>query len=241
MAYTQDDNAPGLIRTNTQYDDFVGHTNKSVATDPGIDVLTANEEPTPEEMEHYHEMYADFMAALYDNNSRAVEQMIGSSEQFYEGVSEAAITLLRPVYQKHEQRMGEVPQAALFGEGGMIHTAVEEVFQFAQALGIDGSQDQDQYTAAHIDMMRKVGEYIENKSDDGAVEEAQDLLVDVEMSHGQGKNPELSGEDISDLEAIAAQQMPGMENTEADAHVAQQAPISEQEMQGAAQAEGGLV
>lgn len=215
----------GLIRTNDQYDDFVGYSNKDVATDPGIDVLTANEEPTEDEMAHYHEMYADFMEALYDNNSRSVEQLIGSSEQFYEGVSEAAMLLLRPVYQKHEQQVGEVPQASLFGEGGMIHTAVEEVFKFAQASGIEGSQDQDQYTAAHVDMMRKVGEFIENKSDDGAVEEAQDLLVDVEMADpNYSGSPQMQPDDTETLNQIGQQQEQVAPESDAGNIAAEQLP-----------------
>lgn len=233
----------GLIRKNEQYDDFVGGAGmeQQEAANAGISVLTANEEPTSEEMYHYHEMYADFMEALYDNNSRNVEQMIGSSEQLYEGVSEAAITLLRPVYQAHEQKEGEVPQAALFGEGGMIHTAVEEVFQFAQAAGIDGSQSQDQYTAAHVDMMRKVGEFIEKKSDDSAVEEAQDLMVDVEMADpNYSGSPEMSTEDTAELKNIATQNEQIAQESDAGNIAAEQAPVSPEEAEGMAQA-GGLV
>lgn len=195
----------GLIRKNTQYDDLVAldpHQNE----DPGMQVLTANEEPDEEEKFHYDAMYADFMDELYDNQTRNAENMLGNSRELFDGVADVAFTILKAVYQRHDQREGPVPQSVVFGEGGIVHTAVDEVFRYAQALGMPGSDDQDQYVAAQINIMKKVGEYVNNKSDDGAVEEAQDLLVDVEMAGGPyDRDPEVSGEDRRELEAVALQ------------------------------------
>lgn len=185
------------LTQNANYDELVSR-------DPGYGPVAANEEPDEAEMAHYNMMYADFVEVLYGSQVKNAEQMLQTSNDLYLGVSKVAFTILQAVYQRHDQRDGPVPQAALFGQGGMISTAVDEVFSMAMALKLPDSKDQDQYTAAQMDVMRLVGEFLEKSQDDGAVGQAQDLLIDVETADGSVRDTlPINSEEQGDLAAIA--------------------------------------
>lgn len=191
---------------NSEYDELVQY-------DPAYAPVSGNEEPDEMEQAHYDALYADFMEELYDNQSDNAVQMLKANGEIYNGVSKTAFMLLKSVYQKHESRNGPTPQAALFGEGGMIHTAVDEMFKFAQAYQIAGSDNQDQYNAAQMDMMRQVGEFLEKDRDDGAVGEAQDLMIEMDELGGGQPNGPVSRRDRESLEAIEFQdEMEAQEN-----------------------------
>jgi hypothetical protein len=122
-------------------------------------------------------------------------------------VSQASFTLLKGVYDDYKEREGEVPQAVLFGQGGMIATAVDEVFKMASAHKVRGSEDVNQYTAAQMDMMRRVGELLEKEQSDSSVDEAQELMMDVEMAYNPGvEAAPLGVKDQADLDAIEYQE-----------------------------------
>jgi hypothetical protein len=222
----------GLVRKNTEYDEYVDVQ----APAPELAPLTASETPDEEEQAHYDTMYADFIDLLYEDSVKQVTEMLSTGGDMYDRASQAAFMLLNKVYREHDMRDGPTPQAALFGEGGMIHTAVDEIFQFAQARHIPGADEQDQYTAAQINMMRLVGEELEKEQDDDAVEEAQSLMVDVEM---QDPNYAL------DPQPLGAEDKMALEDIEAQGAAAQAPPVPQE--QGAAPAPqpqaptGGLI
>jgi hypothetical protein len=175
-----------------------------VALDPGFGPVAANEEPDKAETAHFEMMYADFVEALYGSQSKNAEEMLKTSQNLYTGVAKVAFNILNAVHQRHEQRDGPVPQAALFGEGAMINTAVDEVFSMAMSLKIPEAQDQDQYTAAQMDMMRLVGEFLEKSQSDESINEAQELMLDMETADGLDKPVDpLNAEEQGDLKVIA--------------------------------------
>lgn len=210
----------GLQRKNTEYDEYVGQEKAT----PGMQVLMANEEPSAEEQAHWDDLYADFTDELLDNQQRAADKMLQNAPEPYVGISDVAFTLLKGVYTKHVNREGDVPQSVLFGEGGMIHTAVDVVAQYAITKGIEGADSQDQYTAAQVNMMKKVGELVQSESDDSAVEEAQDLLVDVEMADGDTQPPTPDQQDRDSLNEIEIQNQPAAPQEEPPPQQAPQAP-----------------
>jgi hypothetical protein len=184
------------LTQNADYDELV-------ELDPAFGPVAGNEEPNEEEQAHYDMLYADFMDELFGAQSKNAETMLRTGPELFKSVATVAFNILHAVHQRHEQRDGPVPQAALFGEGGMISTAVDEVFQMAIALQLPDSQDQDQYTAAQMDVMRQVGDYLEKSQDDGAVNESQDLLLDMETADGTVDNtPPLDAREQADLAAI---------------------------------------
>lgn len=193
-----------------KYDDLI-------KVDPKDDPFEATEPATEEEQAHYDELYADFMDKLYAGARDRVVRQLKNHPQLFQSVSTAAFTVLKATYMDYTRANGEVPQAALFGEGGMISTAVDEVFKLAKIHNLEGSADMNQYTAAQMNMMKLVGEEIENRQEDGAVEETQDLLIDAELAY----NPDaaagpVSPRDRRDLNAIEfqeeARQPAGAEN-----------------------------
>jgi hypothetical protein len=199
-----------LSSGNTQYDSLVPDA-------PGIEPVAGSEEPDQAEQGHYDILYADFMAELYDNNSERVLKILENKqgETFFQGVSDAAFHILKAVHTKHVQKEGPVPPASLFGEGGMLHTAVDEVFAFAQAYGLQGSNAENQYTAAQMDIMRQAGEYLEKSSDDSAISEAQDLMLDIDEAGGGGDHPGVAPSDRRDLAAIEYQDEVAQEELQA--------------------------
>lgn len=194
----------GLVDESAQ---FMGKYDDLVELNPQDDPWQASEEATPEEQAHYDELYAEFMDKLYGPQRDNAVRIVKTAPELFLGVSQASFTLLKGVYEEHRRKEGEVPQAALFGEGGMIATAVDEVFKLANTHKLKGSQDRNQYTAAQMDMMRRVGDLLEKEQSDDSVDEAQDLLLDVEEAYNPGAvSGPVGVNDQRDLEAIQYQE-----------------------------------
>lgn len=187
------------LSANPKYD-------KLMNLDPGEDPLAGSEEATPEEQAYYDDLFADFVDELYTNQTKNAVKMMQTSPELYQGVSKAAFVLLSGVYTKFKDKERDAAQAALFGEGGMISTAVDELFKLAQMHRLPGSDDTNQYTAAQMDMMRRVGDYLEKNQDDAAVGEAQDLIIDIELANNpDAQVANTSRADILDLDAVQFQ------------------------------------
>jgi hypothetical protein len=193
----------GLIDSTAQ---MTGKYDDLVELRPEEDPWQGSEEASPEEQAHYDDMYADFIDLLYGPQRQNAMKMMETQQNLFQGVSQAAFTLLKGVYDEHTRKEGEVPQAALFGEGGMIATAVDELFKLANAHKLKGSEDVNQYTAAQMDMMRRVGDYLEKEQSDSSTDEAQELMLDVEEAYNPGAEaPPVGLEDQADLDAIQYQ------------------------------------
>lgn len=163
---------------------------KMVTMRPEFGPLNADEEPSPEESEAFQRINNRLLEFIHGPKSDAVVRMMQNSPELYKGVGQAAYQILLSAKQQEEKGGKELPPAALWGEGAGIHTAVDELFQLAQAAGIPGSQEQDQYSAAMFEVYRLAGEHIEQGNDDNAVKEAQELMIDVEASSGPQGIPE---------------------------------------------------
>lgn len=193
--------APQQLSANEDYDELVG-------TNPGLGPVVANEEPNEMEMIQYNELLSDFLETLYGKSEEPAIRMLKSSRELYQGVAKVAFTVLNATHEKYIQREGPIESSVLFGEGGMISTAVDEVFKLAQGAKIPGSDDMNQYSAAQMDAMRLVGELIEKRQEDGSIDEAQDALIDMEMEAGGGEGAEpLNSEEYSRLQRGAAPQV----------------------------------
>lgn len=167
---------------------------KHITAEPAFGPLTADQEPTPEEQDARDDAVAEMMTFMYGDNSDSVLGVMSNARELYQGVGQAAYHILNATKTKFEKGDVQLPSAAIFGEGGMIHSAVEELMQLAQAAGLPGSDDQDQYHAAMFETYRLVGEHIQSSGEDGSIAEAQELLIDVEtaggnMSTAPGLNP----------------------------------------------------
>lgn len=164
--------------------------------EPALGPLEATEEPTKEEIDALDDINAEVLNFIHGDNQSSVLASISNGQELYQGIGSAAFQIMLATKSKFEQGGEPIPPASLFGEGGAIHTTVDELFQLAQAAGVPGADDQDQYSAAMMETMRQVGEYIEQTGDDASVAETQELLIDIEQTGGQGVGePELGEED----------------------------------------------
>ena len=169
------------LSQNQDYDDLVGDN-------PAMQPMAGQEPANVMEQTHYDELFADFIDNLYGKNEDAVERMLRSSKDIYKGVATVAFQILRATVTQFEHQNSEkVEPAALFGEGGMISTAVDEVYKMAQALNVPGTEDMNQYTAAQMEVMRLVGDFLEKSQDDNAVGEAQEAMIEMEEMGGGGE------------------------------------------------------
>lgn len=148
--------------------------------EPAAQPFIGSEEPTQEEIDALDDITAEVVKFIYGDNNESVLGTISNTPELYQGVGFAAFQILLATKQKFEEGGTKVPSATLFGEGGAIHTTIDELFQVARAAGVPGSDDEDQYSAAMMEVMRLAGEYIENVGDDESIGETQELLIDSE-------------------------------------------------------------
>ena len=195
--------------------------NDYIDMDPAFGPISADEEPTPEELDALEDINAEVLKVIYGDNNDAVMGVIKNANELYQGVGLAAFQILLSTKTKFEAGGQKVPPAALFGEGAAIHTTVDELFQLAQAAGIPGSDTEEQYTAAMMEVMRLTGDHIEKSGDDDSVGEAQDLMIDIEAAAGNTGPVQLGQEDEDDVRGAIERSMQ-----------AQQAPAPEQALGG---------
>ena len=159
--------------------------NDLVTMEPAVQPIIGSEEPTQEEIDALDDITSEVVKFIYGDNNASVLGSIANTPELYQGVGFAAFQILLSIKQQFELEGTKVPPATLFGEGGAIHTTVDELFQVAQAAGVEGSDDEAQYSASVMEVMRLAGEYIETTGDDDSISEAQELLIDIEET-GQG-------------------------------------------------------
>ena len=165
--------------------------------EPALSPFEGTEEPTQEEIDALDDITSEVLNFIHGPNNDAVLGSIGNAQELYQGIGAAAFQILLATKAKFEEGGTKVPPATLFGEGGAIHTTIDELFQLAQAAGIPGANEQDQYSAAMMEVMRLAGDHIETTGDDASVAEAQELLIDVERTGPNGSGlPEEGEEDV---------------------------------------------
>lgn len=218
-----------------------GNFDEFLTMEPAVQPLVATEEPTQEEVDALDDVVAEVVTFIHGPNNSSVLGMIGNAQELFQGIGAATFQILLATKQKFEQGGTELPSAVLFGEGGAIHTTVDELFQLAQAAGIPGSEDQDQYSASIMEVMRLAGDHIETTGDDASVGEAQELLIDIEETGPQGQAIPESGDEESlkgTIQRSLDAQNQGLEPVPVAEGAAQAAP---QQQSAVPEASGGIL
>lgn len=153
-----------------------------VSLQPQFGPLSADEEPTPEETRAFNAMYTEVLEFIHGPKSESVLGTISNAPELYQGIGNTAFQILLAVKQNMEKDGKPVEPAALWGEGGAIQSTVDELFQLARAARLPEADNPDMFSAAMFETYRLAGEYIQNANEDDAINEAQELLVDVETS-----------------------------------------------------------
>jgi hypothetical protein len=165
-----------------------------VSLQPEFGPLNADQEPTQLESDALDDITAEVLKFIHGDYSDDLVSSVANAPEFYQGVGAAAFTVLDATKSKFESGGVKVPPATLFGEGGAIHTTVDEIIQLMRAAGVPGAEDPDQYSASMMEVMRLAGEHIEKTNDDESVSEAQELLIDIESTGQPGVVPESEDE-----------------------------------------------
>ena len=180
-----------------EYDELVG-------VHPGLAPVAPDETPTEEETMHFHEIFSDFINKLHTDSQGAVIKSLKAASELYKGVAKTAFEVLKAVHSEYTQKEDVDLSSVLFGQGGMISTAVDEVFKIAVSLKLPGANDEQQYSAAQFEVMRLVGEYMQKIQDDDGVNEAQELMLDMDEAGGStDASVPLNAEDRGTLEEAA--------------------------------------
>jgi len=154
--------------------------------DPGLAPFEATEPATEEETDALEDIMAHVLTFIHGENQQSVIDSISNSREIYQGVGNAAFNILLSTKLKYEKDGQKIPPATLFGEGGAIHSTVDEIFQLLEAARVPGADDRDQYAASVMEVMRLAGEHIEKSGDDASTFEAQELLIDSEEAGTPG-------------------------------------------------------
>jgi hypothetical protein len=154
-----------------------------VSMQPEFGPVNATEEPNAAEKEAYEDIHAEVLEFIHGPQGDNVVKMLQTAPELYQGVGQAAFQILLATKQKLEGKNGKpLPPAALWGEGAGIHTTVDELYQLAKMENIPGSEQQDQYMASMFEVYRLAGDHIQNSNEDESINEAQDLIADIEMT-----------------------------------------------------------
>ena len=108
-----------------------------------------------------------------------VIQMLDSTPELFQSVSQAATMLIERVSHKMDEQQIENDGSIFFGVNGAIQQTVELLWEMAEAMGHPASQDDDQLAAAYMATLANLGEHM--MEDEESAREAQAYLIDQEL------------------------------------------------------------
>jgi len=158
--------------------------------DPAMQHLVATEEPTEEEEKLLAGGIVDMGEwAFSDEGLSAILQVLNqpNGPELWQVVPQIATGMLqkaRPALDKAAG--GETPGAVWFGEGGMISSSVDIIFDIARQEEVHGANDDDQYSASMMGVYKAVGEEILNTGDEASKAEATSLANDIALTNPDG-------------------------------------------------------
>jgi hypothetical protein len=191
--------------------------------EPALGPFEGNEEPTQDEIDSLDDVIAEVLTFIHGPNHESVLGSITNAPEegggIFKPIGNATFQILLATKAKFEEGGKKLPPAVLFGEGGAIHTTVDELFQMAQAAGVPGADDDQQYSASIMETLRLAGDYIEKTGDDASITEAQELLIDVEAT-APGERQLGGGAKDDDLKAAIQRSLDAQNQTAPDAEQA---------------------
>jgi hypothetical protein len=158
--------------------------------DPAMQHMVADQEPTPEEEKLLTGGIIDMGEwAFSDQGLIAILDVLNqpNGPELWQVVPTIAAGMLQKARPALDQAAGgETPGAVWFGEGGMISSAVDIIFDIAEQEQVPGYDDPDQYQASVMGVYKAVGEEILNTGDANSIAEASSLAGDVARTRPDG-------------------------------------------------------
>lgn len=155
---------------------------------PGFQALEADEPASPELESELAKKVVNAREYIFNegNYPKVLANLNKRSTDFFEAAADTAFHIALSEHNKATGR-GEVENPAVyFGDGGMLSTMVDTVFEIAQHHDIPGAYDPNEYAAAMGYAYQLAGEYIMENGDENAIAEAQELMADVALTRQDG-------------------------------------------------------
>lgn len=176
----------------------------------GFGTVMASEE----EQEALNQILDEIDTRLHGAASENITGIIESSPEPFQGISQAAHSLVMGSYQLAAKEGLEPTMDMYVGENGVVQQTVEMVFEVAEAMGKVSVDDDEVLSAAYMDTLRQIGETLLGSDNPEIREGAQELMVELELG------TEIGPEDYAEPSEMPQEGQPMAQ----DPQMAQEAP-----------------
>ena len=176
----------GLLNEG-EFDDF------ALEGDPMLHHLQGEIQATPAEERQLMGVVKGATDFIYGDKMHTIVRSLKAQNELYQSVSMTAFEILK----REKDRIiegGEKPEPSVFfAETGAVPVVVDALWDLSRQLQLPGSEDQDQYAGAIINVLKLTGEYIAEQGDDDAISEAEDLATTMALTREDGSMVEELG------------------------------------------------
>lgn len=157
-----------------------------------LGVESATEEVSPEVDAQHTAALEAMVDFVHGPAAEKLVDTMASAPELWRGVGDVATDVVTGVKRQLDSQRQEVDPTIFFAEDGLLHNSIDLLFELAQEAGLPGSEDEDQYGASLMWLMKNVGESIVKDNDELAVEEAENLFIDM-IAGEEGVAPQEAG------------------------------------------------
>lgn len=143
----------------------------------GFGTVMASEE----EQAALNQILDEIDTRLHGAASENITGIIESSPEPFQGISQAAHSLVMGSYQLAAKEGLEPTMDMYIAENGIVQQTVEMVFEVAEAMGKVSVDDDEVLSAAYMDTLRQIGETLLGSDNPEIREGAQELMVELEL------------------------------------------------------------
>lgn len=151
---------------------------------PQLAPITADEPASEDEERTLGLATINVMEYLYsDEGMMNVLNVLKKDDRpLYEKIPDIAMPLL----EKAHAESPDADAATFFGEGGLIQQVASMLLELAEQEGVPGADDEEQQQATIINLYRKAGEYVQQSGDQDAIQQGQELGIDMALTQDDG-------------------------------------------------------
>lgn len=164
----------------------MGGESKSILQDPQIANMAGTEEASDAEEGQLKEAMIIAQEWLYSEEGMAAAANVlqDESQELWQSIPEIGTMLLEKV---HTDMPPDTDPSIYFGENGLIQQVPAMLFEVAEELGVPGSDNPDVLAAATIGLYKSVGEYLNERGDKDAREQALMLGQETLLTGDDGQ------------------------------------------------------
>ena len=178
-----------MVNQNTPVDMEELEAGADYMNDPQLSNMVANEDASPEQEQMLGEAIVGIMDFVYSEEGMASIVQIFNQDQreLYEQVPDIGEMILQKAYADMASSGQEPDSAVFFGDGGLLQQLPPMLFEIAETIGKPGADDPQQMEAAMIGLYQKAGQYILDKDDTDAKQQAIQLGMETILTGEDGE------------------------------------------------------